>query len=198
MNISEKIKVSCHRQDFHKSTHLYAGMLLLFLLLTLPTTVHAQRLSFRTNALEWMAASPNIGAEFTLSKHFTTEISVSVCPYKVTPKLYLNHYRIQPELKYWLESPLVKHYIGLTAFYSSFDLGIEKKGFYGDAYAAGFTYGYNWLLSRRWDLEVSTGLGVIGYRMARYTPGESHSNPNERGWVPALIKLGVSFRYVIK
>lgn len=95
-------------------------------------------------------------------------------------------------------SPLTKHYVGFTAFYSTYDVGYKKRGYFGDSYAAGLTYGYNWILTRRWNFELNTGLGFVRYRLARYTPGKAHGTPNETGWKIAPVKLGISFIYVLK
>ena len=79
-----------------------------------------------------------------------------------------------------------------------FDVGITPRAYYGDAVAAGVTYGYNWILSRRWNLEVSGGVGVARYRLVRYQPGSTHGEPNESGWAPRPVKLSVSFIYIAK
>lgn len=167
-----------------------------WLLLALPLS--AQRLSLHTNTVEWLVASPNIGAEFGLGNHLSTEISVSGNPCKVSNQWYLKHFRVQPEVKYWIKNLMTGHYVGFTAFYAGFDLGLKQRAYYGDAYAAGLTYGYSWILSRRWNIEVSAGAGVTGYRLTRYLPGNEHPNPDERGWKPVPVKLGLSFIYIIK
>ena len=145
-----------------------------------------------------MTASPNQSAEFTLSSRLTLDLSATGSPFKIKDDLYFRHLRLQPELRYWLTSPLTEHYVGVTAFYSTYDAGYKKRGYSGDSYAAGLTFGYSWILSRRWNFELSAGLGVIRYRMARYTPGEAHPVPGETGWKIAPVKLVITFAYVLK
>lgn len=195
MNI--RIKPSFHLlQDTYK--YLFSAILFTLLLISNPSSLKAQRVALRTNLLEWGIVSPNIGAEFALNNTLSLACAASVSPWRMKDDLYLKQIRIQPELKYWFQNLLSKNYIGITAFYASYDLGINHKAYYGDAYAAGLTYGYNWILSRRWNLSASAGVGAIYYRMVRYTPGKEHGRPNESGWKIAPVKLEVSFIYLIK
>lgn len=195
MNI--RIKPSFHLLQ-GKYRCLFSGILLIFLFLSTASDLRAQRVALRTNMLEWGVASPNFGAEFPLGNNVSLECMVSAAPWRVKEDLYFRHVRFQPELKYWFQTLLSHHYVGVTAFYSYYDVGIGKKAFYGDSFAAGLTYGYHWILSRRWNLELAAGVGVLKYRMARYIPGTPHPVPNESGWIPAPVKLGVTFVYIIK
>ena len=196
MDILTRRHVSCFPGN-HR-VHLFFGMLLLFLLLFLPNDAQAQRVAIKTNLTDWMTASPNLSVEFAISSRFTLDLSGTATPFRYKPDFYFRHIRLQPELRYWLLTPLSRHYVGFTAFYSTYDVGYKKRGYFGDSYAAGLTYGYNWILSRRWNFELSAGLGAIHYRLARYTPGTAHPEPNDAGWIVAPVKLGIAFVYILK
>lgn len=196
MDILTRRLVSCFPGN-HRA-HLFFGMLLLFLLLFLPNNAQAQRVAIKTNLTDWMTASPNLSVEFTISSRFTLDLSGTATPFRYKPDFYFRHIRLQPELRYWLLTPLSRHYVGFTAFYSTYDVGYKKRGYFGDSYAAGLTYGYNWILSRRWNFELSAGLGAIHYRLARYKPGTAHPEPNDAGWIVAPVKLGITFVYILK
>lgn len=157
-----------------------------------------QRVALRTNAVDWLMLSPNLGAEFAFNPHISLDISVAGSPFALRDDIYLKHIRVQPEIKYWLHSLMAGHYIGLTAGYDSFDSGLKDKGKYGDAYLAGLTYGHSWILSRRWNMEISAGVGAMYYRLARYTPGTPHPQPDESGWQAVPVKLAFSFIYILK
>ena len=179
----------------------FPGMPFLLFLLFITcnaTGSRAQLVVLKTNMTDWMTISPNLGAEFTVSRQLTIDLSVTATPFKIKKDVYFRHIRLQPELKYWLTSPLAGHYIGVTTFYSMYDAGYKKRGYSGDSYAAGLTYGYNWILSRRWNFELSAGLGAIRYRLARYAPGTARPEPDETGWKIAPVKLGITFAYVLK
>lgn len=75
---------------------------------------------------------PNLGVEFPLNDWMTAEISASANPWKITDKLFYRHGRVQAEAKYWLRNLLARHYIGITGFYSMFDVGINRRAYYGD------------------------------------------------------------------
>lgn len=175
-----------------------SGMLILLLFFCGVPDVQAQRLAVRTNVPEWFVSSPNVGLEFTLNSKLSLDMTGALCPVTFKKDLYYKHIRCQSEIKYWFENILSRHYVGLMGYYSSFDIGVKRKGCFGDSYAFGITYGYNWVISRRWNFELSAGLGAIRYRIDRYTPPAHHSSPNETGWIAAPIKLGASFVYIIK
>lgn len=69
----------------------------------------------------------------------------------------------------------------------------------GDLYGGGVTYGYSFVLSRRWSLETTLGVGMahvqeMSWDKDEYEPGEA----NVKGWRPIPIKAGVTFVYLIK
>lgn len=196
------MNIPTRRNAFHLSeryrAHLFSGMLCFLLFLCNPTDLRAQRVALKTNLADWITASPNLSVEFAVSNRFSLDLSGTVAPFYLKDDLYFKHARLQPELRYWFQNLLTKHYIGITAFYSTYDAGYKDKAYFGDSYAAGLTYGYNWILSRRWNFEVNAGVGAIHYRLARYTPGTEHPEPNESKWMIAPVKLGISFVYIMK
>lgn len=199
------MNVSIKRSVFHTPenyrTYLLSGIFFLFFLLFTICNIsdlRAQRVAIKTNMADWTTVSPNLGLEFTISSRLSIDLSVAANPFKIKENLYYRHIRLQPELRYWLDTPLSRHYIGFTAFYSTYDAGYKKQGYFGDSYGTGLTYGYNWILSRRWNFELGAGIGAIRYRLARYTPGTIHPQPDDTGWIVAPVKLGIAFVYVLK
>lgn len=178
--------------------HPVSGLLFIFMILCNAPDAQAQRLAIRTNVPEWGVLSPNLGLEFALNSKLSLECTGALCPFRFKDDLYFKHARAQTELKYWFENILAHHYVGLMGFYSSFDVDLRKKGAFGDSYAFGLTYGYDWVLSRRWNIEFSAGLGAIHYRIAHYVPPAPHAQPDDSGWKAAPVKLGISFVYIIK
>ena len=106
---------------------LFGKWAILFIFIAISFQVSAQRMAIKTNTLEWLAASPNLGVEFPLNDWMTAEISASANPWKITDKLFYRHGRVQAEAKYWLRNLLARHYIGITGFYSMFDVGINRR-----------------------------------------------------------------------
>lgn len=178
--------------------HLIQGAFFCIFTFLFTTSAFSQRVVLHTNSVDWLTLSPNLGAEFAITSRISLDICAAGSPLTLRNNLYLKHIRIQPELKYWLQGLLTGHYIGATGAYDSFDLALKNKGYYGDACMAGVTYGYSWILSRRWNMEISAGIGALHYRIARYTPGTPPPHPNESGWTIAPVKLAFSFIYVLK
>ena len=63
----------------------------------------AQRLAVSTNALEWLTVSPNISLDVILAQNHSLTFSASSSPWKLTPNVYLKHFTISPEYKYWFD-----------------------------------------------------------------------------------------------
>ncbi|WP_291586513.1 DUF3575 domain-containing protein [Bacteroides sp.] len=196
------MNISIKRSVFHTSennrTYLCSGVFFFLLLLCNTTNLRAQRVALKTNLADWGTGSPNISAEFAISNSFSLDLTGAGSIFKPKNNLYFRHVRLQPELRYWFRNLLSRYYIGITAFYSTYDVGYKKRGAFGDAYATGVTYGYNWILSRRWNFELCGGIGAIYYRMVHYTPPAPHPHPNKSGWMVAPVKLGISFVYILK
>ena len=72
---------------------------------------------------------------------------------------------------------MVSHFLGITAFVNNFDMMVKDVHHKGDAYAAGLTYGYAWVLGDHWNIE-----GAV----------------NDSKTTIAPVKLGVSFVYIIR
>ena len=56
---------------------LFGKRAILFIFIAISFQVSAQRMAIKTNTLEWLAASPNLGVEFPLNDWMTAEISAS-------------------------------------------------------------------------------------------------------------------------
>ena len=63
---------------------------------------------------------------------------------------------------------MVSHFLGITAFVNNFDMMVKDVHHKGDAYAAGLTYGYAWVLGDHWNIEATAGVGVLRYRQFKY------------------------------
>jgi|WetSurMetagenome_2_1015567.scaffolds.fasta_scaffold222456_2 hypothetical protein len=174
------------------------GKLILFvLLLSCYSTGMAQRIALKTNALYWATLSPNIEGEFRLSRHYTLDLGV------MGNDMSKGRYRLKfvqaaPEVRYWFSRPMSRHYIGLTTFVASYDLKIKDTNYKGDAIAAGLTYGFDWVISRRCNIETSLGAGLVRYRCFDYSVGDVRpSSPNKNKTVFAPMKVGLSFSYLL-
>lgn len=163
------------------------------------TSATAQRVAVKTNALYWATLSPNLGAEFRLSRHFTLNIEATANPFTVS-SYKLTNASIAPEVRYWLSGrPQAGHFFGGMALLAVYDMKWDDTYHKGDAVGLGVTYGYSFVLSRRWSLETTIGLGALRYREKKYTDAETApSDANHKSTIIAPLKAGVTFTYILK
>ena len=168
-----------------------------FLLLPCCSTVMAQRIALKTNSLYWATMSPNIGAELRLSGHYTLDLSVAG-NFKSSDNRQLQFVQASPELRYWFSRPMARHFIGLTGFAANYNLKLNDNIYTGDAFAAGLTYGFDWVISHRWNIETILGAGVLKYHCFDYpVDGVKPLSPNKDKTIFAPIKAGISVSYLL-
>ena len=122
----------------------------------------------KTNIPYWGTATPNLGVEFRLAKHWTLEAEVGLNPF--TNKhddgswgKSLKHFRLHPEVRYWFCESFYGHFLGLHVPYLIYNvsdiklLGTEDERHQGWGTGVGISYGYQWLLHKHWNLEASLG-----------------------------------------
>ena len=81
----------------------------------------------------------------------------------------------------------------------NFNMMVKDVHHKGDAYAAGLTYGYVWVLGDHWNIEATAGVGVLRYRQFKYDKGIPKPDVvNDSKTTIAPVKLGVSFVYIIR
>ena len=89
--------------------------------------------------------------------------------------------------------------MGIIGTAANYNILLNDTRHAGDAFGVGLTYGYSFVLSRRWSLETTLGVGMahvqeMSWDKDEYEPGEA----NVKGWRPIPIKAGVTFVYLIK
>ena len=161
-------------------------------------------LAIKTNLLYDATTTFNIGAEARLSDYLTLDVSVNYNPWTFSDNRKFKHFLAQPELRYWIYEPFNGHFLGVNLLYMSYNAGnlplgsLKDSRYQGNAFSLGFSYGYQWILSRYWNLEATLGLGYMYLDYSRYDcktcgskTGESHKN------YFGPTKVGISLIYVI-
>ncbi len=176
--------------------------LLVAFVMFLCQNISAQRVALKTNALDWVLMTPNLSLETRLSSRVTFDIGMAANPLSKLPYLSdvkLRNFRVNPELRYWFNRPMARHFMGIALTGGMFNVRFHEHCYKGNIAAAGVTYGYALVLSRHWNVEFSLGVGlgrVWGYDF-RY--GQSvPRNKNMSRWVPVPIRTGVSFSYIFR
>lgn len=167
----------------------------LFALLGVTTTMRAQHIAIKTNTLSWLTLTPEIGAEIRLAPKVTADIS---CMYRAWTLREDNKkimgILVQPELRYWFCQPYYRHFVGLHASYSDYNVGLSKYRYQGFLAGAGLTYGYQIILSQRFNMEFSLGVGYLRLNHDKYNRPTcglflNHEKLNYFGPTKAAIRL---------
>ena len=175
-------------------------LLLLFIILLSSSQLYAQRVALKSNALYWATLSPNLGAEFRISRHFTVDLEVAGNPFKLSDKLKTSFIGATPEVRYWFEGrPHARHFAGIMGLASGYSLTLNHDQHKGTALGAGLTYGYSFVLGKRWSLETTVGAGVLKVSEKHFKTGEPvPASTNRDKFMFAPLKVGVTFVYIIK
>lgn len=187
-------------------------ILLMLMAIWVPTqTVHAQKVAVKTNLAYWGAAvSPNIALEFGLSKKFTLEAGGGFNLWTFDDNKKAKHWLVQPELRYWFCDIFNGHFIGLHAHGAQFNVGnwdipigrldvLKENRYEGYLYGGGLSYGYQWMLGNRWNLETSIGGGYARIHYDKYPCANCGTKVGEgktNYW--GITKAAVSLIYIIK
>lgn len=173
-------------------------LLLIIVGLVVSQGVVAQRLAVKTNLLLDGLLSPNFGFELVTGK--TTSLSVNMLSFEKCLGNDLKAIAIQPEYRYWYSSqPMNRGYIGLiglAGFYKG-DFGQDTYDGYGGG--LGLSFGYVFNMTKRLNLELSTGFGAFYYHHKHY---EGEREPEdlkpEKGYMLLPFQAGVSISYILK
>lgn len=178
------------------------------------------QLAIKTNLLYDATTTPNLGLEWAVSRKSSINLVYGLNPWKFSSEShgqrYAKHWLLMPEYRWWTCTALDGHFIGVHAMTGEFNaqnvaLPIPGAFFGGDnitkqvkdsryegVYAGlGFTYGYQWALSRHWNIEAEVGVGYNHVWYRNYNCGtcgaeRKKGDTNYAG----LTKLGLSIMYI--
>lgn len=161
------------------------------------TSLTAQDVALKTNGLYWLTTTPNLGVEFALSPKYTLDLSAAYNPWTFKNDKKMHFWLAQPELKYWLCEKFEGHFFGLHLHGAQYYGGFGSKRYDGYLAGGGVTYGYNWILSPRWNLEAAVGLGYarLWYDESPRVPCEKCSEKKHKNYV-GPTKAAVSLIYL--
>ena len=184
-------------------------------------TADAQKVAVKTNSLYWLTTTPNIGFEFAMAPRWTFEIAGGYNPWTLDKEenIKAKHFLVTPEIRYWFCESFQGHFIGINGNYAQFNAGgihipevfyqVESSGYFLDdiqlyrsqgwAAGAGLTYGYAFPIARRWNMEMTAGLGwwyTVYDKFETRTCGLFQETIKKH--VFGMTELGISFIYMIK
>ncbi len=165
----------------------------------------AQQIAVKTNLLSDVVLTPSLGLELVTGEHMSLDFTFygNYIPFWVNSTVLA----FQPECRYWFNGrPMTREYIGIAALATIYDIALGKYVYDGEAAGGGFTGGYVFNLTDRWNVELSGGVGVLFFNQKQYYRDDNYddyvsgSGPQANVWGYKLlpIKLGVSVSYIIK
>lgn len=158
----------------------------------------AQDFALKTNALYWLTTTPNLSAEVGLSRNVTLEIFGAYNPWTFKDDKKMKCWVVQPEAKLWLCDRWEGHFFGLHAFGGQYFGGFHSKRYDGYLAGAGITYGYDWILSPRWNMEAEIGVGYarLWYKESPRIPCVKCRTAKDRNYVgPTRASLSIVYLF---
>lgn len=162
------------------------GALMLASILCL--NLNAQHAAVKTNLLYDATLTPNLGVELGLGRKSTMQVlySLNLWKHPLNNDKMWKHWQLLGEYRWWPCSKFNGHFIGVHAMGGEFDMqkvrfklpfynwpsDLRDKRYEGWNAGGGFTYGYQWILGRHWNLEASLGVGYQYISYKRYPCAE--------------------------
>lgn len=170
----------------------------------------SQEVTIKTNLAYWATTTPNLGMEFALGKKSTLEISGGFNPFEFSDNKRFKHWLVQPEYRWWFCETFNGHFLGVHAHGAQFNVGgwdipigrldvFKDKRYEGYLYGGGISYGYQWVLTNRWNFEFNIGAGYARIHYDEYPCkdcGTKQDEGNYNYW--GVTRVGLSFIYFIK
>lgn len=178
------------------------------LLLTVCSFSFSQNIGIKSNLAYWGTTTPNIGVEFSLGKKTTLDIIGGFNPFDLSDNKKLKHILVQPEVRYWFCETFNGHFVGLHAHGAQYNVGgldipigrldvFKDSRYQGYLYGAGLSYGYQWILSPRWNFELSAGGGFARIHYEEFPCAECGTKLDEGTYnYFGVTKAAVSLIYI--
>ena len=162
--------------------------------------------TLNTNLLYDATASMNLGLEFKMGNRVTFKLPVTYNPWEWKDNKKYKFVLVQPELRWWLCEPFYGSFFGIHVHGASYNVGsvgtnwMKDYRFEGYLYGGGLSYGYQFYLAPRWNLEVSIGGGYAYMIYDRYECKDCgkllSAQENYSYW--GLTRAGITLIYIIK
>ena len=125
-----------------------------------PQRIEAQFCAVKANALAALTGTVNLGVDVSVADKWTVDLSGYWNPIN-SPSISSRFYGVQAGTKHWLYESFVGHFFGVQLTYGNYLWGNSSRYFRGNLTGVGFSYGYSWMLSKRWNVTVEAGLGLF-------------------------------------
>lgn len=83
----------------------------------------SQSVGLKTNLVYWATTTPNLGLEFSFNRKVTIDIGVGYNPFVFKDNKKVQHWIVQPELRYWTCESFNGHFFGIHALIGEYNVG---------------------------------------------------------------------------
>lgn len=139
----------------------------------------AQKVAIKTNIPYLATSTPNLAIEVATGDKHSFSIGGGWQPWQFSDTKKLKHWLVQPELRYWTCETFNGHFFGIHALGGQFNAGgiklpfglfpsLRDNRYQGWAAGGGLSYGYQWVMSPRWNFELSVGVGYLYVDYKKY------------------------------
>lgn len=84
----------------------------------------------------------------------------------------------------------------MYAIGTRYNIGVSKYRYDGYGIGLGASYGYSWLLGKRWNIEVEGGLGAMWAKHSKYKCERCGDYVSKGSYLLPVPKLSVNFVYL--
>lgn len=167
-------------------------------------------IAIKSNLLYDATTTLNFGAEFGLGKKTTFEVPLNLNLWSFSDDKRLKHWFVQPELRFWSCEVFNGFFWGIHAHGGQFNVGglklpfgafptLEDHRYEGYFYGGGLGLGYQWILGKRWNLELGVGAGYARIHYDKFRC--EHCGEKLKSEVKNYIgpdRVAVSLIYIIR
>lgn len=171
-----------------------------------PSEASSQSIAVKSNALYDLTGTLNVGGEIRCDDSHSFHLTINYNPWTYGENKKMKHFLIQPEYRLWLDETFIGSFIGFQGHFAQYNFGgttpfttVKNNRYQGNLIGCGITYGYQWILSSFWSMEVCASLGYAHLAYSKYGPAKgdqliekAHSN------YFGPTQLGISFIYFIR
>ena len=149
------------------------------------SAAYGQKIALKTNALYWATTTPNLGIEASLGRKHSVQLFYGLNPWKQSggDQTSLRHWLLMPEYRYWFCQSFNGWFIGAHLMGGEFNVAsvdlpfgvfneLEDHRYEGWYAGGGITAGYQWPLSKHWNIEASLGIGYDYIKYDKFRCGE--------------------------
>ena len=159
------------------------------------------RLALKTNIIYDLALMPSLEVEYMIDDRWSVNAEGEVAWWRKESKhKYYQIATLSPEIRYWFKTKKRwhGHYVGLFGGGSWYDLENGRRGYKGEFWKAGLSYGYMFPIGRFLSFEAGLGLGFLRTWYEEYLPIDGHyvyQQSSRTNWIgPVKLKFTLVWR----